>query len=103
MSRRRLVYVFVIVLIAGLMLFFRPHTTRAGGWSWKTPPNMVTLDPGRRNPIFSVGEQPVFAVGGKRPATYYLVRDYYGTLVDQGECGARLAVKTIRPGWYKLP
>ena len=30
------------------------------------------------------------------------MRDYYGTLVDQGRCGARLTVKPLGPGWYKL-
>ena len=100
MSRRSQVFVF-LALIAVLVLLL-PHPARAGGWSWKTPPNMVTLDPGRRNPIFYVGERPVFAVGSKGPATYYLVRDYYGTVVDQGKCGAHLAVKALGPGWYKL-
>ena len=27
-------------------------SVRAGGWSWKMPPRLVTLDSGRRNPIF---------------------------------------------------
>ncbi len=63
---------------------------------------MVTLDSGRRNPIFYVGEPITFMVGGRGPATSYLVRDYYGKVVDQGRCGARLAIKALAPGWYKL-
>jgi len=92
----------LVALIAALALIALPHPAHTGGWSWKTPPNMVTLDSGRRNPIFYVGEQAAFAVGGKGPATHYEVRDYYGTLVDQGRCGVRLAVKALGPGWYKL-
>jgi len=92
----------LVAIFAALVLLSLPHPARAGGWSWKTPPNLVTLDSGRRNPIFYVGEPISFAVGGKGPATSYLVRDYYGTLVDQGKCGARLAVKALGPGWYKL-
>ena len=90
-----------VATIAALALLALPPPARAG-WSWKTPPNMVTIDAGRRNPIFYVGEQATFTVGGKGPATHYEVRDYYGALVDQGKCGARLDVRTLGPGWYKL-
>lgn len=66
------------------------------------PPNMVALNPGRRNPIFYVGEQATYMVGGKGPATNYEVRDYYRTLAGQGKCGANLVIKPLQPGWYKL-
>ena len=100
MSRRNPLFNF-IATIAILIVIALPHPARAG-WSWKTPPNMVTLDSGRRSPIFYAGERATFAVGGKGPATHYEVRDYYGTLVDQGRCGANLTVRALRPGWYKL-
>jgi len=90
-----------IAIVALLALIALPRPARAD-WSWKTPPNMVTLDSGRRSPIFYVGERVAFAVGGKGPATHYEVRDYYGALVDQGRCGANLAVRALGPGWYKL-
>ena len=73
----------------------------AGGWSWKMPPNVVALDPGRRNPIFYVGERIGFAVKGK-PAARYAVRDYYGIVTDQGAAGTTVALKSEPPGWYKL-
>jgi hypothetical protein len=88
----------VIVL---LLFLFVPHPAHAGGWSWKTPPNAVTLESGRRNPIFYVGEPIVLAVKGKTAVSYQL-RDYYGTLVAEGKCGALLAVKPLGPGWYKV-
>jgi len=93
-----------ITLAALVIILLSPGSlpeARAGGWSWKTPPNMVTLDSHRRSPIFYVGEPISFTLGGPG-ATSYLVRDYYGTLVDQGEVRARLTVKALGPGWYKL-
>ena len=94
-------HIFVLIALAAIFTLL-PHAALAGGWSGKLPPNLVTLDPGRRNPIFTVGEPIVFQVGGK-PAAQYDVRDYYGTLVTHGAVsGATLTVKPLPPGWYKL-
>lgn len=71
------------------------------GWVKTLPPGMVALDPGRRNPIFYVGEPIQFRVGGTG-ASSYKVRNYWGRLVDEGSVGATLAVKPEPPGWYKL-
>ncbi|MBV9851045.1 MAG: hypothetical protein JO250_15350 [Armatimonadetes bacterium] len=91
----------LLLTLALLLLIGPPRTAPAGGWSWKLPPNVVSLDPGRRNPIFFVGERITFAVGGKS-ATRYEVRDYYGDLVDRGKAAPNMILKSQPPGWYKL-
>jgi hypothetical protein len=73
----------------------------AGGWSWKTPPNGVTLDNGKRAMIFTVHEPIIFTIKGMS-ATHYKVRDYYGAIVDKGPAATSLTVKPLPPGWYKL-
>lgn len=90
-----------LLLLLPLLALGLTVKTQASGWSWKLPPNAVSLDPGRRNPIFYVGEKIHFVVGGK-PAARYEVRGYYGDLVDRGLAGTSVALKPEPPGWYKL-
>jgi len=77
-----------------------PAPARTKGWAWKTPPDMVKPDSGRRNHVFYVGEPVTFKLG--KVATSYEVRDYTGELVDQGPAGETITLKVKLPGWYKL-
>lgn len=52
------------------------------GWSWQFPPNYVNATTARRNNVFYVGEPVTFTTGAS--ANRYEVRNYYGTMVDQG-------------------
>lgn len=62
---------------------------------------MVVPNSGRRNPVFYEGESVRFSLPGNT-AVRYEVRDYYGTLVDQGSAGATVTLNVTQPGWYKL-
>jgi len=77
-----------------------PAPARTKGWSWKTPPDMVKPDSGKRNHVFYVGEAAAFKLG--KSAVSYEVRDYSGELVDQGPAGESVTLKVKAPGWYKL-
>ncbi|MCY3017894.1 MAG: NEW3 domain-containing protein [Planctomycetota bacterium] len=77
-----------------------PAPARTKGWSWKTPPDMVKPDSGKRNHVFYAGEPVEFKLG--KSATSYEVRDYTGELVDQGPAGESVTLKVKAPGWYKL-
>ncbi len=71
------------------------------GWQNGNPPDAVKLDPGRRNPLFYVGEAIRFQVVGP-PANRFEVRDFWGEIVDKGPFSATLTIKAQPPGWYKL-
>jgi len=77
-----------------------PEPARTHGWIWKTPPDQVKPDSGKRNNVFYVGEPVQFKLGGA--AVSYEVRNYYGDLVDSGPAGTSVTLKVSRPGWYKL-
>ncbi|MDQ2730694.1 MAG: hypothetical protein M3Y56_03465 [Armatimonadota bacterium] len=85
-------------------ILFTPPARAAGGWSWKLPPNAVTLDSGKCNPIFYVGEPIAFTLN--KPISRFEVRDYWGDVADGGAmpggAATKLALKNEPPGWYKL-
>src|SRR5579871_5884872 len=76
-------------------------TAKAQGWVKTLPPDLVTLDCGKRNPVFTVGQPITFLIRGSS-ATHYEVRDYWGESVDKGRAGSALMLKPEPPGWYKL-
>ena len=92
----------VCLIVCSMALCACP--AQASGWSWKLPPDLVTPDFGRRNPIFLTGE-PITLILSK-PAARYAVRDYGGAVVDAGAAPTsptnRLRLKLQPPGWYKL-
>src|SRR3954469_6000792 len=75
----------------------------AGGWVDKRPAKMVQLDPGpgKRNPLFYVGEEIKFDLKGEG-AERYEVRDFWGAIVDQGKAAPSITLKKQPAGWYKL-
>ena len=65
------------------------------GWLFSYPPNMVKLDSGKRDNVFMVGDPLTFTLSIANYGTYnlsgsvrYEVRDYWGTVVDQGNTSA---------------
>jgi hypothetical protein len=87
--------------IGTLMLTAFSNLSVAAGWVGKFPPNSVTPVSDRRNHVFYVGEPVVFMLAGKR-LDRYEVRDYWGTLIDQGPATDKITLKAQLPGWYKL-
>ncbi len=78
-------------------------------WQWASPPDFITLGSANRCNVFYVGDPITFSIRDERwtgttDASRYEVRDYYGTVVDQGPVapGWSLTVNVARPGWYKL-
>src|SRR3954469_7007063 len=71
----------------------------AGGWVDKRPAKMVQLDPGpgKRNPLFYVGEEIRFGLKGDN-AQRWEVRDYWGAIVDKGNAAPAITVRTQPPG-----
>jgi len=77
-----------------------PAPARTHGWSWKTPPDQVNPDSGKRSNVFYVGEAVTFKLGPS--ALTYEVRDFWGAIVDKGAAAASITIKATTPGWYKL-
>src|ERR1700712_965754 len=71
------------------------------GWVFQNPPDLVTLDAGRRNPFFYVGETVSFTAKGPA-ADRFEVRDYWGEVVDQGAFAATITDKPQPRGWYRV-
>ena len=86
-------------------------------WLFQYIPNQVTLDSGKRNNVFLVGDPVQFSLTIFNYGTYtlqgtvrYEVRDYWGNVAASGTVPAptpngptQLALPTItQPGWYKL-
>ena len=74
-------------------------------WSWQFPPQYVSATTAKRNNVFYVGETVAFTTGSA--ATRYEVRNYYGTLMDQGTISGQgtnitFPIHVQTPGWYKL-
>jgi len=98
----------------GLMLLtvlasFGANAPAHADWQWASPPNYVTLGTANRSNVFYVGDPVTFSIRDERytgttDASRYEVRDYYGTVVDQGPVapGWSLTVHVSQPGWYKL-
>ena len=94
---------FKIVAAALLLASMLVHgsTTLASGWVFQGPPNLITPVSGHRSHVFFTGDPIVFTLPAGRSVRYE-VRDYYGTLVDQGVAIGTLTSTVSQPGWYKL-
>ncbi len=90
-------------LLLGLAPLMCTRVTEAQGWvgDKKFPTNLVSLNSGKRNNIFHVGDPVTFTLTGNSALTYE-VRDYWGKTVDHGPALATIAPKVTQPGWYKL-
>src|SRR4051794_29036755 len=93
-------------LVLSLFIFWNSSYSTdafAGGWVDKRPAKMVQLDPGpgKRNPLFYVGEEIKFALKGEG-AERYEVRDFWGAIVDKGKSAGAITIKAQPPGWYKI-
>ena len=84
----------------GLLLGFLLLPARAG-WQWQPPQVLVTPYATPRDNVFYVGQPVVFYLQGNA-ATAYEVRDYYGSIVDQGPTTSPMTLHVSAPGWYKL-
>ena len=74
-------------------------------WSWQFPPQYVSATTAKRNNVFYVGETVAFTTGSA--VARYEVRNYYGTLMDQGTISGQgtnitFPIHVQTPGWYKL-
>jgi hypothetical protein len=71
------------------------------GFKWEQPPGLVQVVPDRRWNMFFVGEAVAFNLSG--PVHGYEVRDYWGTVVEEGKGkGKTLPLAVRQPGWYKI-
>lgn len=76
-------------------------TAHGQGFVLNQPQNAISVYAAPRNNVFYVGQPVQFALSGT--AATYQVRDYYGTLIDQGPInGTTINVNAVTPGWYKL-
>ena len=105
----------VFLALAALLSAFGAKTAEAT-WLFSYPPNMVRLDSGKRNNVFYANDPLQFTLSIANYGTYtlqgavrYEVRDYWGSVVDQGTTPAptpatspTLALQPEPPGWYKL-
>ena len=101
---RRLLCVVVVLLFAGVS-HAGGQSAQKPGFLFELPPNLVRLESGRRNPVFTVGEAVSFTLSRADVATRYEVRNYYGERVAHGAVtGTNLALPAgVRvPGWYKV-
>ena len=74
---------------------------KAAGFSYAFPPDSLTIQSTKRSHVFYVGEVVQFQISN--PTSRYVVRDYYGNLVDQNSIqGTSFRVNVTDPGWYKL-
>ena len=106
----------LFVLLITLSLFMAGGQAVRANWLFSYPPNMVTLDSGKRNNVFYAGDSIKFTLSIANYGTYalqgavrYEVRDYWGAIVDQGttvaptpRASSSLTLSVARPGWYKL-
>ncbi len=66
------------------------------------PPTWVNVQTTHRNHVFYVGDALSFQLS-RSGATSYAIRDYYGSVVEQGAVsGSTLNSSVSAPGWYKL-
>jgi len=87
-----------LLLLGAVVLYATPAQP---GWIGYFPKNLVKPDSGRRNHVFYVGEPVRFKLEGKR-LDRFEVRDYWGSLIDQGPAEESVQIKAVLPGWYKL-
>lgn len=106
---------FFVLLLAFPIVLTGARAARAD-WLFSYPPNMVNLDSGKRNNVFYSGDSIRFTLTVANYGTYalqgavrYEVRDYWGSVVDQGTTPAptaaaasTVALRSEPPGWYKL-
>ena len=112
----RLFRVLVLLLLVLAAIGAEGPAARAN-WLFSYAPNQVTLDSGKRNNVFTVGDPVTFSLTISNYGTYslqgtvrYEVRDYWGNVVASGTVPApepnvptRLSLPTVTlPGWYKL-
>ncbi len=91
-----------LLVAAAFLLCGLCPSANAGGWTNVRPPNLVAVNSGKRNHVFSVGEPVAFTLKGNA-ATRFEVRDYWGETVDKGDvAGGAFKVNAKLPGWYKL-
>ncbi len=97
------------LMLLAVLISLGGNAPARADWQWASPPNFITLGTSNRCNVFAVGDPITFSIRderwlGKTDATHYEVRDYFGTLVDQGPItpGWSLTVHVSQPGWYKL-
>ncbi len=86
--------------LGGLSLL--PSPSARGDWNWQNPPLWVNVQSTKRNHVFYVGDPVSFQLS-RSGASSYVIRDYFGNVVEQGAVsGLTLGSKVSAPGWYKL-
>jgi hypothetical protein len=79
-----------------------PTLPAAGDWQWQNPPVVVDTQTVKRNNIFYKGETVVLKLTASG-ASRYVIRDYYGNIVETGPVsGSSIAPQVRDPGWYRV-
>ncbi len=101
--RFSLKYLVCILPVVTTVLILGAAPMRGQGWVKTKRPGLVTLDSGKRNPVFMVGEPIQFSIKGNG-AINWEVRGFEGDILDRGTTGdgTQISIKPQPPGWYKL-
>jgi hypothetical protein len=79
-----------------------PTLPASGDWQWQNPPVVVDTQTVKRNNIFYKGETVVLKLTAPG-ASRYVIRDYYGNVVETGPVsGSSIAPQVRDPGWYRV-
>ena len=92
----------LLLLLLALSLPQLQHPGAFAGWQWQGPATQVNIQSTRRGHVFYKGEAVALKLSGPG-ATRYVIRDYYGNVVDQGGVTSTVMTPAVRePGWYKV-
>lgn len=92
--------VLMLLLTLALLPVFPPSLL--AGWQWQGPSTLVTMQSNRRGHVFYRGEAVALKLSGPG-ASKYVIRDYYGNVVEQGALSGTVLVPGVsEPGWYKV-
>jgi hypothetical protein len=92
----------VLLLLLTLALAHVFPASVLAGWQWQGPPTLVNMQSNRRGHVFYKGEAVALKLSGPG-ASKYVIRDYYGNIVEQGALNGTVLVPGVtEPGWYKV-
>lgn len=90
-------------LLVATVLFPQLQNTHVmAAWQWQGPATLINLQSSKRGNVFYKGDAVAFKLSGPG-ASRYVIRDYYGNIVEQGQVSGTLLTPFVRePGWYKV-
>jgi hypothetical protein len=90
------------VLLAAVVLPHLPALHLYAAWQWQGPATLINLQSTRRGNVFYKGEAIAFRLSAPG-ASRYIIRDYYGNIVEQGPLSGTLLTPSVKEtGWYKV-